>query len=47
MILVLLTIKVRYIPGLWHWSVEDIGSMKSIDYSDKIYALLNGSEFVL
>ena len=32
-----------YPAGLWHWSVEDIGSMKSIDYSDKIYALLNGS----
>lgn len=32
-----------YPAGLWHWSVEDIGSVKMVDYNDKVYILLNGA----
>lgn len=32
-----------YPAGLWHWSVEDIGSAKTVEYSGKIYILLNGA----
>jgi hypothetical protein len=31
-----------YPAGLWHWSVEDVGSIKMSEYNNKIYILLNG-----
>lgn len=32
-----------YPAGLWHWSVEDIGSVKMVEYNNKVYILLNGA----
>jgi len=32
-----------YPAGLWHWSVEDVGSVKMAEYKNKIYILLNGA----
>ena len=32
-----------YPAGLWHWSVEDIGSVKVAEYNNKIYILINGA----
>lgn len=31
-----------YPAGLWHWSLEDLGSIKMTEYNNKIYMLLNG-----
>lgn len=31
-----------YPAGLWHWSLEDVGSIKMTEYNNKIYILLNG-----
>lgn len=35
-----------YPAGLWHWSVEDVGSIKIAEYKNKTYILLNGPDLL-